>query len=107
MFKIAVSFSGGVLRNKKAIAIPFAEKQSPSLFHINFILLPRIFGWIRQTSWLVVSDVLDAKILEYLEQGLAYVRESYCSVVWIALLNQDVAIEAAHLVDGEDTDTTE
>ena len=70
-------------------------------------LLPRILGWIRQASWLVVSDVLDAKILEYLEQGLAYMRESYCTVVWIALLNQDVAIEAAHLVDGEDTDTTE
>ena len=70
-------------------------------------LLPRILGWIRQASWLVVSDILDAKILEYLEQGLAYVRESYGSVVWIALLNQDVAIEAAHLVDGEDTDTTE
>ena len=70
-------------------------------------LLPRILGWIRQASWLVVSDILDAKILEYLEQGLAYMRESYCSVVWIALLNQDVAIEAAHLVDGEDTDTTE
>lgn len=30
MFKIAVSFSGGVSGNKKAIAIPFAEKQSPS-----------------------------------------------------------------------------
>ena len=108
MFKIAVSFSGGGgLRNKKAIAIPFAEKQSPSLFHIIFILLPRILGWVRQASWLVVSDILDAKILEYLEQGLAYMRECYGSVVWITLLNQDVAIEAAHLVDGEDTDTTE
>ena len=70
-------------------------------------LLPRILGLIRQASWLVVSDILDAKILEYLEQGLAYVRESYGTVVWIALLNQDVAIESAHLVDGEDTDTTE
>ena len=107
MFKNAVSFSGGVLRNKKAIAIPFAEKQSPSLFHIIFILLPRILGWIRQASWLVVSDILDTKILEYLEQGLAYVRECYSAVVWIALLDQYVAIEATHLVDSEDTDTTE
>ena len=77
------------------------------LTHPLVFLLPRIFCWIRQASWLVVSDILDAKILEYLEQGLAYMRESYCSVVWIALLNQDVAIEAAHLVDGKDTDTTE
>ena len=83
------------------------EKQSPFLFHTNLILLPRILGWVRQASWLVVSDILDAKILEYLEQGLAYMRECYGTVVWIALLNQDVAIEAAHLVDGEDTDTTE
>ena len=72
------------------------EKQSPFLFQTNLILLPRILGWVRQASWLVVSDILDAKILEYLEQGLAYMRESYCSVVWIALLNQNVAIEATH-----------
>ena len=70
-------------------------------------LLPRILCWVRQASWLVVSDILDAKILEYLEQGLAYMRECYGTVVWIALLNQDVAIEATHLVDSEDTDTTE
>ena len=105
--KLPFLLVAGFLENKKAIAIPFGEKQSPSLFHIIFILLPRILGWIRQASWLVVSDILDAKILEYLEQGLAYVRESYGTVVWIALLNQDVAIEAAHLVDSEDTDTTE
>lgn len=34
-------------------------------------------------------------------------REGYGSVVWITLLNQYVTIEASHLVDGEDTDTTE
>ena len=81
------------------------EQMNSSLF--TKFLLPRILGWVRQASWLVVSDILDAKILEYLEQGLAYVRESYGTVVWIALLNQDVAIEATHLVDSEDTDTTE
>ena len=70
-------------------------------------LLPRILCWVRQASWLVVSDILDAEILEYLEQGLTYVRECYGSVVWITLLNQYVTIEAAHLVDGGDTDTTE
>lgn len=70
-------------------------------------LLPRILCWVRQASWLVVSDILDAEILEYLEQGLTCVRECYGSVVWITLLNQYVTIEAAHLVDGEDTDTTE
>lgn len=53
-------------------------------------LLPRILCWVRQASWLVVSDILDAEILEYLEQGLTYVRECYGSVVWITLLNQYV-----------------
>ena len=107
MFKIAVSFSGGGSQKQKGDCYSLCGKAIAFIIHIIFILLPRIFCWIRQTSWLVVSDILDAKILEYLEQGLAYMRESYCSVVWIALLNQDVAIEAAHLVDGEDTDTTE
>ena len=73
----------------------------------SLYLLPRILCWVRQASWLVVSDILDAEILEYLEQGLTYVRECYGSVVWITLLNQYVTIEAAHLFDGENTDTTE
>ena len=106
MFKIAVSFLYQVPGNKNPPQT-WSVRELSYISKKHFILLPRILGWIRQASWLVVSDVLDAKILEYLEQGLAYVRESYCTVVWIALLNQDVAIEAAHLVDGEDTDTTE
>lgn len=32
--------------------------------------------------------------------------ESYCAVVRIALFNQNVTIEASHLGDSEDTDTT-
>ena len=74
---------------------------------LNRILLPRILCWIRQACWLIVSDILDAKILEHLKQGLTYVRECYSTMVWIALLDQYVAIEATHLVDSEDTDTTE
>lgn len=34
-------------------------------------------------------------------------REGYGTMVRITLLNQYVTIEATHLVDGEDTDTTE
>ena len=101
MFNRQASIFYLFLLNEKVNIFLFS-KLLPFIF-----LLPRILGWIRQASWLVVSDILDAKILEYLEQGLAYMRESYCTMVWIALLNQDVAIEAAHLIDGEDTDTTE
>ena len=43
----------------------------------------------------------DAEILEYLEQGLAYVRECYGSVVWVTLLNQYVTIEAKETGDDQ------
>ena len=71
------------------------------------ILCPWIFCWIRQRLRLVVGDVLDAEILEHLEESLADVREGNGSVVRIALLDEDVTIEAAHLRNSEDTDTTE
>ena len=38
-------FSAGVLRTKKAIAIPFAVKRNRFIIHIIFILLPRITRW--------------------------------------------------------------
>ena len=71
------------------------------------MLCPRILCWIRQGLRLVVGDVLDAEILEHLEECLADVREGNCTVVRIALLDEHVAIEAAHLRNSEDTDTTE
>ena len=88
------------------MAFPSAAELCFFTLPSSLYLLPRILCWVRQTSWLVVSDILDAEILEYLEQGLTYVRECYGSVVWITLLNQYVTIKAAHLVDGENTDTT-
>ena len=48
-----------------------------------------------------------SKILEGIEEGLAIMSECNCSVMWIVLLNQYVAIESAHLMDSEYTDTTE
>ena len=101
---------------EKAIALLFAKDSNRPNYRagrdsslsqlLTSDLLPRILRWVRQASWLVVSDILDAEILEHLEQDLAYVGECHGSVVRIALLNQHVTIEAAHLVDGEDTDTT-
>ena len=70
-------------------------------------LCPWILCWVRQTLRLVVCYILDAKIFEYFEESLSYVRESYGSVVRIALLDEHVAIEPAHLTDAEDTDATE
>ena len=70
-------------------------------------LCPRILCWIWQRLWLVVGDILYSEILEHLEEHLADVREGNGSVVWIALLDEDVTIEASHLWNSEDTDTTE
>ena len=67
------------------------------------LLSPWIFCRIRQRLRLVVGDVLDAEILEHLEESLADVREGNGSVVRIALLDEDVTIEAAHLWNSEDT----
>ena len=69
-------------------------------------LLPGILGGIRQRLRLVVGNVLDSEILEHLEERLADMREGNSSVVRIALLDEYVTIEAAHLGDGEDSDAT-
>ena len=71
------------------------------------ILCPWILCGIRQRLRLVVSDILHAEILDYLEEGLADVREGNGTEVGIAILDDDVTIEAAHLRNSEDTDTTE
>ena len=70
-------------------------------------LLPGILCGIRQGLRLVVGDVLDAEILEHLEECLANVREGNGSVVRIALLDEHMTIESTHLGDGKDTDTAE
>ena len=69
--------------------------------------VPGILSGIGQGLGLIVSDVLNAQILEDLEQSLAVVTESNSTVMRIALLDQNVAIEAAHFGNGEDTDAAE
>ena len=66
-----------------------------------------ILGGIVQGLGLVVGDVGNAKVLEYLEQRLAAVGEGHGAVVGIPLLDQHMAVEPAHLGDGEDADAAE
>ena len=63
--------------------------------------------WIELTSWEWSVDISNAKHLESLEENLTAVLECVCSVVWEALANEDVTIEACEAWDGVDTDTTE
>jgi len=77
------------------------------LGNVTFVLCPWILCGIRQRLRLVVSDILHAEILEYLEEGLANVVEGNGSVVRITLLDEDVTIETTHFANTEDTDTTE
>ena len=67
----------------------------------------RVFRRVRERFRLIIGDIAHAEELEDLEQKLAVVAEGDRTVVRVALLNEDVAVEAAHLRDGEDADAAE
>lgn len=69
--------------------------------------MERVLGRIGQGLRLVVADVLDAEVLEDLKQRLAVVTERHCAVVREVLLDEHMAVEAAHFRDGEYADGTE
>ena len=71
------------------------------------LLCKRIFCGIRQALGLVVGNVRNAEELEHFKQRLAIVTEGNGTVVRVALLNQDMAVETAHLGNGEDGDAAE
>ena len=70
-------------------------------------LRERILRGIRQGLRLVIGDVAHAEELEDLEQELAIVTEGDRAVVRVALLNEHMAIEAAHFGNCEDADAAE
>ena len=67
-------------------------------------LAPGIFGCVGKALGLVVSDILNTQVLKDLVESLAVMTEGHGTVVGIALLDQHMAVEAAHLGDGEDAD---
>ena len=69
-------------------------------------LAERILGWIVVALREVVVDLVngDAHVLENLPEVLALMAEHNGAVVWIVLLDEDVTIEAAHVLDTEGTD---
>ena len=67
----------------------------------------RILGRVRQALGLVVSDVLNAQELEDLKQDLAVMAECNGAVVRVTLLDQNMAVETAHLMDAEDCNAAE
>ena len=69
-------------------------------------LTERILGGIEVALREVVVNLVhgDAHVLENLPQILALMTEHHGAVVWVVLLDEDVTIEAAHVLDTEDTD---
>ena len=57
----------------------------------------------------VVVDLIngDTHVLENLPEILTLMAEHHGAVVWVVLLDEDVTIEATHVLDTEDTDRTE
>ncbi len=68
-----------------------------TLLYLPLLLCKRIFCGIRQALGLVVGNVRNAEELEHFKQRLAIVTEGNGTVVRVALLNQDMAVETAHL----------
>ena len=72
-------------------------------------LCERILGGIEIALREVVVDLVngDAHVLQNLPQVLALMAEHNGAVVRVVLLDEDVTVEAAHVLDTEDTDRTE
>ena len=68
-----------------------------------------ILCWVEVALGKVVVDLVngDTHVLENLPQILTLMAEHNGAVVWVVLLDEDVTIEAAHVLDTEDTDRTE
>ena len=73
------------------------------------LLSERILRGIEVTLREVVVDLVngDTHVLENLPEILTLMAEHNGAVVRIVLLDEDVTIEAAHVLDTEDTDRTE
>ncbi len=73
------------------------------------ILCERILRGIEVTLREVVVDLVhgDTHVLQNLPEILTLMTEHHSAVVWVVLLDEDVTIEAAHVLDTEDTDRTE
>jgi hypothetical protein len=72
-------------------------------------LCERILGGIEVALREVVVDLVNGNthVLENLPQILTLMAEHNGAVVWVVLLDEHVTIEAAHVLDTEDTDRTE
>ena len=66
-----------------------------------------VLTWIELTCWERSVDILNAEQTERLEENLSTMIECVSTVVWEALANEYVTIEACESRDSVDTDTTE
>ncbi len=100
-----------MLKNK----IPESLNSQGFYYTISTFVLPsdksifsvRILTVIQHTCGTVEFKVLNAEVLQCIEDSLAVVTECYCTVVRIVLLDKNVAVESAHFGDSEYADSTE
>ena len=80
-----------------------------AFFSVIPLLAERILCGIEIALREVVVNLIngDTHVLENLPQVLALMTEHYSAVVWVVLLDENVTVEAAHILDAEDTDATE
>ncbi len=67
----------------------------------------RILRGISIIGTAIEADIGHTEVLEDLKEGLTAVIEGHGAVMGIALLDQHVTVEAAHLRNGKDTDAAE
>ena len=107
-FPVSLGIFGMKLPFKKhQLNLQTSTGPSWCLFPYYFSLCERILRGVREGLRLVVGNIAHAEELEDLEQELAVVAEGDRTVVRVALLDEHMTVEAAHLRDGEDADAAE
>ena len=83
--------------------------QPPLFWNFLNALCERILRGIVVTLREVVVNLVNGNthVLENLPKILTLMSEHHSAAVWVVLLDEDVTIEATHVLDTEDTDRTE
>ena len=78
---------------------------STTVVFLRLKLCPWILSRVSNSLRLVVANLIYcyADVLEYFEESLSKVTECNGTVVWEALFDEPVAVEAAHFWDSEYT----
>ena len=68
------------------------------------LFIERILRCVREAGRLVICYIAYTKVLEHIKESAAVVAECNCAMMRIMLLDEDMTVEAAHFLDGENAD---